>query len=138
MPDVPWSNRSELEPERTYLVLASLLQLTRISSTVRFFRAASGVRKQLASAEGLVGYSLRAKPLSLRYWTLSIWTDQTALQEFVRTSPHLGVMSSLKPFMARTTFVQWEITGVDGRPSWTDALDHLAAAGSSAAARSRS
>jgi hypothetical protein len=37
-------------------------------------------------------------------------------------------MSSLKPFMAQTKFVQSEITGAGGRPTWTDALDHLGAA----------
>ena len=128
MPDLPWTGQSELERESTYLVMASILRLTRITSTMRFFRAAAAVRKQLAGAEGLEGYSLRAKPLSRRYWTLSIWADQTALDGFIRTPPHLGVMSSLKPFMAQTKFVQWEITGGDGRPTWTDALDHLAAA----------
>ena len=73
-----------------------------------------------------MGYSLRAKPLSSRYWTLSIWTDQTALLEFMRTPPHLGVMSSLKPLMAQTKFVRWEITGSDPPPPWTAALDRMA------------
>lgn len=106
--------------------MASHLPLRRITSTVRFIRAVAAVRKQLAGAEGLVGYSLRAKPLSRRYWTLSVWTDQTALQEFMRTQPHLGVMGSLKPLMAPTKFVQWEIAAADGRPTWTDALERLA------------
>jgi hypothetical protein len=128
MPDIPWKGQSELERERTYLVMASLLQLTQITSTVRFFRAATAVRKQLAGAEGLVGYSLRAKPLSRSYWTLSVWNGQSALEQFMRTPPHLGVMSSLKPVMAQTQFVKWEITGADGRPTWTEALDHLAPA----------
>ena len=52
---------------------------------MRFFRAATALRKQLAGAEGLVGYSLRAKPLSRSYWTLSVWNDQTALEQFMRT-----------------------------------------------------
>jgi hypothetical protein len=34
-------------------------------------------------------------------------------------------MSSLKPFMGPTKFVQWEITASDGRPSWAGALDRL-------------
>jgi hypothetical protein len=40
---------------------------------VRFFRGVSAVRKQLANADGLVGYTLRAKPLARDYWTLSVW-----------------------------------------------------------------
>jgi hypothetical protein len=125
MPDLPWTSRSELEPGRTYLVMASALPLKRITSTLRFFRAVTAVRKQLAGAGGLVGYSLRAHPLSRRYWTLSVWTDRTALDEFMRMPPHVGVMSSLKPYMGPTKFVQWEITAADGRPSWSAALDRL-------------
>jgi quinol monooxygenase YgiN len=114
-----------MEPGRTYLVMASYLPLTRITFTVRFFRAVSAIRKQLADVEGLVGYTLRAKPLARDYWTLSVWTDRSALQAFVRTSPHVRLMSSLKPFMGLTKFVQWEITAGDARPTWAGALDRL-------------
>jgi quinol monooxygenase YgiN len=126
MPDLPWTSRAELEPGHTYVVMASSLPLARITSTLRFLRAVSAIRKQLASAEGLVGYTLRARPLSRRYWTLSIWTDRTALHEFMRTPPHVGVMSSLKSFMGPTKFVQWEIRADDGRPTWSSALERLA------------
>jgi hypothetical protein len=62
MPDLPWTARAEMEPGNGYLVMASHLPLQRITATVRFFRAVSAVRKQLATAEGLIGYTLRAKP----------------------------------------------------------------------------
>jgi hypothetical protein len=116
-----------MEPGRSYLVMASHLPLTKITSTVRFFRAVSAIRKQLADAEGLVGYTLRAKPLARDYWTLSVWTDDPALQAFMRASPHVRLLSSLKPFMGPTKFVQWEITAADGRPSWAGALEQLSA-----------
>jgi quinol monooxygenase YgiN len=126
MPDIPWTAHSEIEPNQTYVVMASHLPLSSITSTVRFFRAVSAIRKQLASTEGLVGYTLRAKPLARDYWTLSVWTDRAALQAFMRTPPHVRLMDSLKPFMRPTRFVQWEITAADGQPSWTQALERLA------------
>ena len=43
------------------------------------------MRKQLATAGGLIGYTLRAKPLARHYWTLLVWKDNTALREFMRT-----------------------------------------------------
>ncbi len=61
MPDLPWTARAEMEPGTGYLVMASHLPLSRIAATVRFFRAVSAVRKQLATADGLIGYTLRAK-----------------------------------------------------------------------------
>jgi quinol monooxygenase YgiN len=123
MPDVPWTP-AEWEPGE-YVVMASHLPLRSISSTLRFFRAVAAIRKQLSSTEGLVGYTLRAKPLARDYWTLSAWHDRVALEQFMRTPPHVRLMGSLKPFMGTTRFVQWEITGADGRPSWTDAFERL-------------
>jgi len=115
-----------MEPGTGYLVMASHLPLKRISSTVRFFRAVSAVRRQLAAADGLVGYTLRAKPFARDYWTLSVWKDDRSLREFMRTTPHVQIMTSLKPFMGPTKFVTWKISAADGRPSMTGALEHLA------------
>jgi heme-degrading monooxygenase HmoA len=116
----------ETEAAHRYLAMATYLPLKRFSSTIRFFRAVFAVRNQLASADGLVGYSMRAKPLRREYWTVSVWRDQEALRAFVRTAPHLEVMSSLRSTMGPTKFAQWEITAEEGRPSWTSALDRLA------------
>ena len=126
MPDLPWTARAEMQPGTDYLVMASHLPLQRISSTVRFFQAVSAVRKQLATADGLVGYTLRAKPLAREYWTLSVWDDERALREFMRTSPHVRIMMSLKPFMGSTKFVTWTISAADARPAMAGALEHLA------------
>jgi len=127
VPDLPWTARAEMEPGNGYLVMASHLPLRRITATVRFFRAVFAVRKQLAAADGLIGYTLRAKPLARDYWTLSVWTENTALRQFMRTTPpHVQVMTSLKPYMGPTKFVTWTISAADGRPSMAGALDHLA------------
>jgi quinol monooxygenase YgiN len=126
MPDLPWTARAEMEPGSDYLVMASHLPLKRISSTVRFFRAVSAVRKQLAGADGLVGYTLRAKPLARDYWTLSVWKDDAALGQFMRTPPHAQIMISLKPHMGPTKFVTWTITAADPRPTMAGGLEHLA------------
>ena len=124
--DLPWTTRTEMQPGSEYLVMASHLPLQRLQSTVQFFRAVSAIRRQLASADGLVGYTLRAKPLTRDYWTLSVWQDETALRAFMRTPPHVGVMTSLSPVMGPTKFVTWTIPAAGGRPSLTDALQHLA------------
>lgn len=125
MPDLPWTTRREMETGHTYLVMASHLPPARITATGRFFRAVAAIRKQLRTSDGLIGYTLRARPLSRDYWTLSVWSDRAALQQFMRTAPHVGVMSSLKPHMGTTKFIQWEITAADGQPTWKDALDRL-------------
>ncbi len=126
MPDLPWTTRAEMEPGADYLVMASHLPLKRISATVRFFRGVAAVRRQLTAADGLVGYTLRAKPLARDYWTLSVWQDDRALRAFMRTPPHVQLMTSLKPYMGPTKFITWRISAADGRPSLAGALERLA------------
>ena len=127
MPDLPWTSQGELESDRGYLAMASFLPLSKFSSTPVFLRGVLGVRGQLASADGLIGYMLRARLLARDYWTLSVWRDAPALQAFLRALPHAELMTSLRPVMGSTTFVQWEIAGSDGRPEWPDALRRLTA-----------
>jgi heme-degrading monooxygenase HmoA len=83
------------------------------------------VRRQLAEARGLVGYSLFGKPFAKQYWTLSVWENEAALQAFVRESPHQEVMSALAADMGKTQFARWQMHGSEGQPSWDDALRRL-------------
>jgi len=126
MPDLPWTTRAGMQPGKDYLVMASHLPLMRLTSTVRFFRAVQAIRKQLATADGLMGYTLRAHPLARDYWTLSVWQDEHALRAFMGASPHLEIMSALKPLMGPTKFVTWTITSADRRPTMASGLEHLA------------
>jgi hypothetical protein len=115
-----------MEPGSGYLVMASHLPLKRISSAVRFFRGVSAVRKQLGTADSLVGYTLRARPLARDYWTLSVWTGETALGELMRTPPHVRLIASLKPVMGPAMFVTWTISAAIARPGLAGALERLA------------
>lgn len=102
-----------------------------MSSTFRLFRGASVVRRQLEVTEGVVGFSLLARPLRKEYATLSVWTDEAALGAFASTNPHARLMADLSPEMGPTKFVRWTITGADGRPSWDEALQRLGGTGPS-------
>ncbi len=126
VPGLPGTTRAEMEPGTGYLVMGPHLPLKPICFTVRLFRGVAPARKQLATADGLVGYTPRARPLARDYWTLSVWQDDRALRGFMRTPPHVQLMASLKPSMGPTKFVTWKIPAADGRPSMADALEHLA------------
>ena len=122
----PWKWITSPEPDGEYLVLASSIPPRSRSSTGRLFRGASAVRKQLAKTEGVVGFSMLARPLRKQYATLSIWSDEQALAKFAADSPHGDLMSDLSPDMGPTRFVRWTIRGSEGRPSWSEALGRLA------------
>ena len=121
----PWKWSTSLEPEREYLVLASSIPPNSRRSTWRLFRGASAVRKQLALTDGVIGFSLLARPLRRQYATLSVWTGENALARFAGTDPHRDLVRELTPEMGATKFVRWTIRGADGRPSWADAIGRL-------------
>jgi dihydrofolate reductase len=52
---------------------------------------------------------------------LAVWQDEKALRQFMRTPPHAGLMTSLRPFMGPTKFTTWKITAADGCPSMASA-----------------
>ena len=114
MPDLPWTARAEMEPGTGYLVMASHLPLKRITATVRFFRGVSAVRKQLAAADGLIGYTLRARPLARDYWTLFGLERQ-------RRAPGVHAYPSARPAddLAQTTHGTDEVRHLDDlRSRW--------------------
>ena len=121
----PWKSLKPLDAGHEYVVLASSIPPLRRSSTMRLFRGAGAVRKQLAGTDGLVGFSLLARPLRKQYATLSIWVDDAALAAFAGAHPHKRLMDDLSPEMGPTRFVRWPMTGSDGRPTWAEAFRRL-------------
>lgn len=121
----PWKSYGALEADQEYVVFASSIPPLRRSSTGRMFRGASTVRKQLSGCDGLIGFSLLARPWRKQYATVSVWTGEDALARFAGAQPHRDLMARLAPEMGPTKFVRWTIKGSDGRPSWSEALRRL-------------
>jgi hypothetical protein len=121
----PWKSMRSFEPDDEYLVLASHIPARRLSSTGRLFSGASAVRKQLATTEGVMGFSLLARPLRKQYATLSVWVDEPALAAFAHGTPHGDLMTDLAAEMGTTKFVRWTMRGSDGKPTWREALKRL-------------
>jgi len=82
--------------------------------------------RQLASAEGLVGYSFLAHPLSKQFWTLSSWEREVALRLFINNPPHVRIMTAMAPHMGETKFVRWMVKGSQLPLNWEDALRRFA------------
>ena len=124
----PWTRFGTLEPDETYLVLASSIPARRYAATPAIFRGSRAVNLMLAQTPGVKGFSLLARTLRMRYGSLSEWYGLNALATFVASEPHRYLMERLGPQMAPTTFVRWTIRGGDGRPRWREALRRLEAA----------
>lgn len=117
----PWKSLAEPDPGSEYLFLLSHLPLARARALPRFVRYTVGIRKQLETTAGAIGYSLKADLRARDFWTLSVWEGEPALAEFVRRNPHGDVMSALERDMGKTTFVRWTAAGAAVPPTWEDA-----------------
>jgi hypothetical protein len=125
MPALPWNQVGEADADATYVVMASRLPLRSYVAIPPFIRATTRIRRQLATAEGLVGYSLDAKVLSKTFWTLSAWRDHEALDSFARAEPHRSLMAEIPPHMDPTTFVTWAATGSELPVKWETAREQV-------------
>ena len=127
MVDLPWQSVHAANHQRQYLALLSYLPLKGYRKMWMFSRHVRAIRRQLAGTPGLIGYSLRAKLLRHRFWTLSVWEEDAALTAFVRNEPHRTTMGALGPHMDATAFVRWDVMGSDVPLSWDEAMRRSAA-----------
>ena len=69
--DTPWITFAPPDSNREYFALLSYLPLKKFCAIPSFLRFTFQIQTQLRTTPGAVGYSLRAKPLSRNFWTLS-------------------------------------------------------------------
>jgi quinol monooxygenase YgiN len=126
MPATPWRTFGSPDPNGDFVALLSYLPLKSYWRMPSFFYYTLQVTKQLASAQGLLGYSVLARPLSKRFWTLSAWKDEAALRDFVQQPPHVRIMTAIAPHMEQTKFLRWTVKGSQLPLGWDDALRRFA------------
>ena len=119
-----WKSHAAAEREREYLALLTYLPLNKFRALPKFLKYTSQIERQLAGSKGLIGYSVRAQLLGLKFWTLSVWEGEDALMEFTYKLPHSEVMQALTPYMGQTRFTRWKVKGADVPPSWDEADEH--------------
>jgi hypothetical protein len=122
MPATPWKPLLQAEPEREYLVLLTFLPMRRVLRLPQFLRYVRRIQKQLDRTDGLLGYSLLARPLRSKYWTLSVWESDEALSGFIRERPHRDAMVDLPNYLSGFRTTRWMLPGSALPPRWTDAL----------------
>lgn len=130
MPAKPWQSFLWPPPDTDLVALLSYLPLKSYSRLPPFMPYTAQVIRQLGSAEGLVGYSLLARPLSKKAWTLSAWVSSAALEDFAQDPPHIEVMSALPRHLKKPAFVLWPVKSTDLPLTWPDALARFANRGS--------
>lgn len=125
MPATPWRSFGFVNPDSDLVALLSYLPLKSFWRVPPFFFYTLQVTRQLASAPGLVGYSVLAHPIDKEFWTLSAWKDDAWLRAFVQSPPHVQLMKTLAPHMGETKFVRWLVKPSQLPLTWSDALPRI-------------
>ena len=99
-----------------FVCAATFFPVRRWLDVIRFLRASFGVQRQLKETSGLVRYGLRTDFIRKRYWTFSVWTDQTSLDAFLQAEPHAAAMRRMH---------QWVVPGDSAFVTWNSADDSI-------------
>jgi hypothetical protein len=119
MPASPWRKFGSPDPNGDFVALLSYLPLKSYWRVPSFLFYTVQVAKQLASAPGLVGYSVLARPLSKRFWTLSAWKDEAALHAFVqhrRPRGHICERPAATDAIVDISFLQLRLPSFVSKP----------------------
>jgi quinol monooxygenase YgiN len=75
---------------------------------------------------GLVGYSLRGEIGGRDNWTVSVWTSEEAMYDFVVSDVHAAAMAEADVLMEEGTFTHWEEPDATALPpDWDVVIDEL-------------
>ena len=122
MPALPWVQRQPVEPDRRYVVMASRLPLRSYRFIPGFLADTLRLRRQLAGANGLVGYALNAQLTAKTFWTYSVWVDRESLEAFAAAEPHRRITQRLRPRMEETRFDFVTVPGADVARTWEERM----------------
>jgi hypothetical protein len=120
--DSPWKTLAPADSNREYFALLSYLPLNKYGAIPAFFRFSFQIQKQLRTTPGAVGYSLRAKLFSRNFWTLSAWTEEKSLMDFVMKIPHEQAIKAMLPHMGPTKFTKSKVLGSALPLRWEEAM----------------
>src|SRR4028118_2059335 len=125
MPALPWKSFVAPERDREYTALVSFLPLNKFRALPKFMRYTFQTQRQLATSEGLIGYSMDANILGKEFWTLSVWEDAEALRRFVHRTPHEEIMRDLLPDGGRAEFARGRAKGSSVPRDWGAAKERV-------------
>jgi len=123
VPALPWKRLAETDPDREYVVVATYIPVRHVVKLPEFWSNVRKIVKQLNSSDGLVGYSLLARPFRSDYWTLSAWESDEAVRRFAETEPHRSIAPRITSFSeVGFDLAKWTAVGRDLPPRWDKAV----------------
>ena len=92
-----------------------------------FFTDAVAAIEQAVKSEGNLGADALADADDA-WWSVSAWREREPMRAFVRSEPHLNIITRLDHYCDEATFVDWE-QDTPRLPDWQTCWQHLVADG---------
>jgi hypothetical protein len=125
MPALPWVQRQAIDDEASYVAMASRFPLRAHRFIPGFLRDTLRIRRQLATAAGLVGYTLNAQLARKTFWTFSVWNDRRSLDAFAGSEPHREMIQRLRSRMDHSRFEFFTLTGAEIPSDWEQMMERV-------------
>ncbi len=123
MATLPWTATAPIDPDANYLVIATRFAVLRRRDLPGVVAATTGLWSRFGDTDGLIGYSLSARPVRGTLATLSAWRDHDTMLAFVRGPAHGEVVDHTRARLRESTFTSWRATGAELPADWRTA-DH--------------
>ena len=109
------------------VVVVTRLRLKDPGLIDEFFTDAVAAIEQAQKSEGNLGADALADAGNA-WWSVSAWQERGPMQAFVRSEPHLTIITHLDHYCDEATFVDWE-QDTPQLPDWRRCWQHLVADG---------
>jgi len=109
------------------VIVVTRLRLRNPGLLDEFFTDAVAAIEQAAKSEGNLGANALADADDA-WWSVSAWRERRPMRAFVRSEPHLTILTRLDHYCDEATFVDWE-QDTPQLPDWQACWQHLVADG---------
>jgi hypothetical protein len=124
MISLPWTAATgPLDPSLACTVFAARLPLRSRRALPRALLYALRVRRAVRTADGAIGHAVALEAANL--WTVSAWTNRSALARFERSPVHRAAKHGLRADLQPSTYAVWRCRAGDLPVRWAKARRRL-------------
>ncbi|GBF51749.1 hypothetical protein LPTSP4_32870 [Leptospira ryugenii] len=107
-------NQFNLQPDSEVLIALTEVDIAGTNADrSTFWDRVSSVRNDLKNRPGFLGASIRKEVFGSRAWTMTVWTNEEALEDFVYAKEHERAMKEGAPAVRKGTFYR-------GKKKWKE------------------
>lgn len=121
----PWRKGLHDNENKPVWVTASRLSFDSFLTLTQAAPGAISLWAGWGNMEGAVGLSMRVQPTRLASWTISVWEDENASKNFIKSENHQKIMAQYSKKGVSGSDYSWEEDEFDLASSWERAILEL-------------